>query len=198
VRVRARAVASSTVRDSTVQETLEKSIAGRVLLSVGVLIVVASLVIVNLPESQLRRDVVRPARAIAIGTSLEQSWGVFAPDPRRQVIELEARLRFADGTTRVWHPPSSGRSWGAYRTYRWRKWVENARSDDNKSLWEPTALFAARQFAHAGRFPVTVSLVRRWYDLAPPGAVHAGHAPWQEFSYYTVQLGSDFKPVETP
>ena len=177
---------------------MEKSVAGRVVLSVCFLIVLASLVVVNLPESQLRRDLVRPARAIAIGTSLEQSWGVFAPDPRRQVIELEARLRFADGTTRVWHPPSSGRTWGAYRTYRWRKWIENARSDDNKALWAPTALFAARQLAHGGRFPVTVTLVRRWYDLPPPGGVHAHHSPWQEFSYYTVQLGRDFKPVENP
>ena len=50
----------------------------------------------------------------------------------------------------------------------------------------------------AGQFPVTVTLVRRWYDLPPPGGVHAHHSPWQEFSYYTVQLGSDYKPVETP
>src|SRR5438094_1905989 len=85
---------------STVQETVEKSVAGRVVLSAAFVIVLASLVVVNLPESQLHRDLVRPARAIAIGTTLEQSWGVYAPDPRRQVIELEARLRFADGTTR--------------------------------------------------------------------------------------------------
>ena len=32
-----------------------------------------------------------------IATGLDQNWGVFSPDPRRQSLDLVGRVRYADG-----------------------------------------------------------------------------------------------------
>ena len=60
-------------------------------------------------------------RPFVEATGLDQNWGVFAPNPRRQGIELEARIVFADGTRAVWTHPKGDPVIHAYRTVRWRK-----------------------------------------------------------------------------
>src|SRR5207247_3327303 len=84
------------------QERVERSIAGRVVLSLAIPFVLLCLAIWNMPSSRLHDDLVKDFVRPAIGImGLEQNWAVFAPDPRRQVEFLEGRLTFADGTTRV-------------------------------------------------------------------------------------------------
>lgn len=143
----------------------------------------------------------RPERLAAVTseyvrvTGLHQVWQVFAPSPRDQVIALEARVRYADGRTTVWRPPSNGPLLGAYRDYRWRKYVEHAvRREPTRSpetwprLWEPLALYAAQQEQRPGTWPVRVTLVSRNTSLAPPD--DHGLAPpkvW-EGAYLTLAL----------
>jgi hypothetical protein len=39
------------------------------------------------------------------GLDLEQNWGVFAPDPRQETVDVLARVSFADGSQQTWQIP---------------------------------------------------------------------------------------------
>ena len=166
------------------QERLESSSAGRVVISAFLLVTVLAVVVWNLPASELRRQALRPLEPYVRATGLDQNWGVFAPDPRRQSVDLLARVTYADGTRGTWRVPRGNDIVGAYWDYHWLKWMEWTISDANNHLWEPAAAFIAREERARGREPVQIELVRRWSDLAPPGA-RPRSSPWQEATFYS-------------
>ena len=167
------------------QERLESSAAGRLLISVFLLVTVLALVFWNLPPSELKRQGLRPLAPYVRATGLDQNWGVFAPDPRRQTVELLANIQYADGTRRRWRPPTGNALFGAYWDYRWRKWYEWTTSDAYRQLWDPAAAFIARQEREAGREPVRIELVRRTSDLSAPG-YEPRSLPWREETFHSV------------
>lgn len=169
------------------QERVEGAPVGRGVISAFVVVTIASLVVWNLPESQLQRDLAPTARAYVNTVGLDQNWGIFAPDPRREVLALEARLTYLGGRTETWHPPTSGNFVGAYREYRWRKWVEHARLDARSELWEPLARYVARHHRH-GDGLIAVTLVRRWYEVPPPGPGAGDRPAEQEFAFYSLTI----------
>ncbi|MGI9120475.1 MAG: hypothetical protein ACR2G7_10235 [Acidimicrobiales bacterium] len=170
----------------SVQERVETSLFGQWVLSALLVFTIAAVAIWNLPESGLKRAGVAVVEPYANATGLAQSWNVFAPDPPRLTMEIYARVRYADGTSELWRPPKGDAVIGHYRTYRWWKWVESARIDDNQFLWEPTAAWAAAHVDGQGRQPEQVELVRRWRDLAPPGSSQPD-GDWQEFTYFILK-----------
>jgi hypothetical protein len=170
-----------------VQQRLESSPAGRVAISVFLVFTVFSLVIWNLPESEIKRKSLGVVRPYITMTSLDQNWGVFSPDPRRISIDIEARVRYSDGGEETLHVPRGNDFYGAYWDYRWWKWVENIRQDSQDELWKPAALWFARKAATHGRRPTQVTLVRRWYDLLPPGP-GPSRGTWHEFAFYNLRL----------
>lgn len=148
------------------------------------------LVVWNLPDSHLRREVVSEIRPVVWAVGIDQNWGVFAPNPRSISLDFHAEVRLADGTTEIWRPPSAGEQVLApWRVYRWRKWVEHVRADDNRRLWEPATRFVADELRRAGKEPRQVRLVRRWYDIPPPGQ-SVGEPVWNEYTYYTFTVGT--------
>ena len=159
------------------QERLEASIVGRVLISVLVVVVLAAVLVLNLPESELGRRGRYRLKPVINATGLDQTWAVFAPDPPRQELELEARIAYADGTESTWRVPTGNPVLGAYRDYRWLKWAEWMTSGGHLALWTPAAAYIARHEQAAGRNPVSVTLLRQVFDLplgsgrAPPHAV---------------------------
>jgi hypothetical protein len=167
------------------QERFESTAAGRAAISAFIAVSLVFVAAVNLPRSSLRHDLLTPGQPYLNALGLDQRWDVFAPEPRKQVIDLVARVTFADGSQASWHLPYRGALIGAYSDYRWRKWLENEIPDADRRLWRPMALFAARHVAAGGRRPVRVTLVRRWYDLRPPGT-KPDRGPWKSFAYYTV------------
>jgi hypothetical protein len=169
------------------QEKLEASRAGRLLLSAFVIVTVGSLVVWNLPGSKLREEGMRVARPYVYATGLDQNWGVFAPNPRSVTMEMYARVTYADDSHRIWHVPSGGPVLGAYWDFRWRKFVEWATQDANKDLWPLTADFVAREEIDAGRRPVRVELVRRWHDILAPGS-NPARGPWREYRFFTARF----------
>jgi hypothetical protein len=174
-----------------VQQRLESSVAGRAAISVFLLFTVFSLVVWNLPSSEIKRRAFKVVRPYITATSLDQNWGVFAPDPRRISIDIQARVRYADGTSETIDVPRGNDVYGAYWDYRWWKWAEWIRQDAQKDLWKPAALWFARKASTDGRKPTRVVLVRRWYDLRPPGP-GPSRGPWHEFAFYTLTItGSD-------
>jgi hypothetical protein len=170
------------------QERFESSRGGRIAISVFVVVTLFAIVVDNLPESRLRRDAMKAGEPYLVATGLDQNWRIFAP-PRRLSLDVQAQVRFADGSVAVWHPPEGGDLIGAYWDYRWRKWIENATQEpDRRALWRPAALFAAHDLERPGRVATSVTLVRRWRDLHPPGAsTPAG--PWGAYAYYRLPAG---------
>ena len=169
------------------QQRLESSTAGRIAISVFLVFTVFSLVVWNLPTSEIKRRSLKVVRPYITLTSLDQNWGVFSPDPRRISIDIVARVRYADGGRETLHIPRGNDVYGVYWDYRWWKWAEWIRQDAQDQLWKPAALWFARKAATGGRQPVEVVLVRRWYDLLPPGT-GPSRGPWQEHPFYTLTV----------
>ena len=169
------------------QERLESSSNGRAAISVFIAVTVASLVFWNLPDSEIRDRSMRVVRPYVLATGLSQNWGVFAPDPRRDVLELFARVRFADGSEETLGVPRGNRVFGSYWDYRWRKWAEWTRTDSRDFLWQPAAIWFARRARATGSEPVEVTLVRRWRELLPPGP-GPSMGDWQEYEFYTYDV----------
>lgn len=148
-------------------ERFERSVAGRVLLTVVMAVLSVAVLLWNLPAGPVRDDVRPAAGRVLLPLGLDQDWALFAPDPRGFSLGLYARLSYADGSQRVLTLPERGRVLAPYRSYRWQKYAERARADEHGRLWEPTA----RWFADRGGEGVTrVELVRTFRDSVVPGS----------------------------
>ena len=172
------------------QERFESTAVGRAVISAFVLVTVVAVAIWNLPESEIKRKGFTVVRPYITALGLEQNWGVFAPDPRREALELIARVEYADGSERTIEVPRGDPFIGEYWDYRWRKWYEWARADQYQNLWDPAARWFASVAEEKGGTPVRVTLVRRWRDILPPGPGPA-RSEWHEFSYYTLNLDGE-------
>ncbi|MCW2543249.1 MAG: hypothetical protein JWM40_801 [Frankiales bacterium] len=165
-------------------ERLERSAAGQALLSVLMLAVIAAVLLWNLPAGRPHDKVLPVVRPVVQAVGLEQDWALFAPDPRGFSVGVYADITFRDGTTKRWEPPHNGLLLAPYRTYRWQKYVERLRADDNAALWEPTARWIARQ---AGGDVVKVVLTRTFRDAAAPGDSRNRPATGT-YAFYTLDL----------
>ena len=169
------------------QARLERTPLGKALISVFLLATLASVIVWNLPDSEVRSKSLRLAQPYIFFTGLDQNWGVFAPDPRRQSLWLKARIRYDDGSTSMWELPTADPVVGHLWDYRWRKWMEYVTNEQYRSVWQPAAEWLAREHDADGRRPVRVTLIRRFMDLLPPGYQQFGKG-WQEKAYYTLDI----------
>ena len=171
----------------SIQHKVESSAVGRALISllvVGVVLVIAA---VNLPDSRIRSSLMdRGAAAVLRATGLDQNWGVFS-DVRRTSVYVEGRVDYADGTNSVIQTPH-GPGLSALADYRWHKYSEQLRLDDNSRLWKPYAALLAERARAEGREPVRVTLVRRFANTLPPGP-GPERKEWTTFTFYTLELG---------
>jgi hypothetical protein len=170
------------------QRRLEESPWGQAILSGVIGFLLLTLLATNLPGSELRHQLERLVAPVRDGVGLDQAWGVFAPNPRRETLRLEAELEYPDGAVGIWHPGDGDRFVSVYRDYHWRKWQEWAHGDANKLLWVSVSRWLARSYTRHGKHPVRVTLVRYWRDLPAPGE-HAGPANrWRSYPYYTLEV----------
>jgi hypothetical protein len=169
------------------QDRIEEALLGRAMISAFVAITVVALVLWNLPDSDVRARALPVVEPYIWSTGLDQNWGVFAPDPRREVTNLVARATYADGRVEEFEFPRGDPLLFAYWDYRWRKWDEWAVGTEHQDLWQPTAAWFAREAADAGEAPLNVTLVKRSYALLPPGPGPERGA-WQENAYYTLTV----------
>jgi hypothetical protein len=168
-----------------VQAWLEKSAWGRALISLLLLAIVGAIVVVNLPNSQLKEDLGKAAWPFVNATGLDQNWAVYS-EPRTTSAYVEAKVEFADGsTTEVGIPHSPGIA--AYADYRWQKFEEIIRPDSGKALWPAYAEYVAKSVRKGGHEPVRVSLIRRWSDTRPPGPGPV-RDPWSSFTFYVLNV----------
>jgi hypothetical protein len=158
-------------------KTFERSVAGQVVISIGLLLAVGAIVVGNLPDSGLKAALDVAAQPIRNATGLQQDWGVFS-EPRSVSAYVDGRVDFADGTSAIYAIPDSP-GLGALMDYRWQKYEEMIRPDDGKWLWTAYADYLANQARAQGHDPVRVTLIRRWADTRPPGP-GPQRSPWQQ------------------
>lgn len=185
-----RAEASATTPDERPgwQERLEGTAAGQIAISVAIVYVLAALLVSNLPASELK-ETARPAVAPFLeATALSQTWNLFAPDPRRSTLRLEARMAYADGTEIVWRQPDGDLVVSEYRGYRWRKWATNLMSDRRHEMWPDVARWLADNHRRNGRLPTEVVLVRQFYFAPPPGSGVRDLPPWSDDVLYVARF----------
>jgi hypothetical protein len=171
----------------TIGERFESSHTGRSVLTGALIFILLALFAANMPSSHLQRQLNSLVQPVRDGLGLDQDWSVFAPEPRRQTFDLDAQISYSDGTSQTWTVPTGDPYISEYRTYHWQKWSEYARSDAQPFLWEPLAAWIARTHDSAARHPTEVTLVRRWFDLEPPGS-HPSRGPWNEYTYFSLKV----------
>jgi len=158
--------------------------AGRAAASAMLAFLAVTLVIWNLPSSEIRSELRPGLRPVVNALAVDQSWSVFAPNPTTTSIAVEADVTLADGTVDRFVFPEGDDFFGAYREYRWRKWERRVRLDSNRKLWEPTAEWVARQYDE----PVSrVVLIRRFSETPAPGS--GIDRVWTSVEFYDQDFG---------
>ena len=150
---------------------------GRTLLSILIAALLLLIGAANLPESELRRQIMRVGDPVLTAIGVRQVWSVFAPDPVADSIETEVRFRYADGTTATWEVPRGDAFISPYRDYRWLKFAENVNRTE--------AAIGLLQWAiaeHADQLkPLrSAALVRRSRPIVAPGRPRSPRPPWKE------------------
>jgi hypothetical protein len=169
-----------------VQERIEASAVGRGMISFGLIVTLAAILVTCLPDSVIKSSLLVRAQPYLTAVGLGEDWAVFAPNPRMAVIYGTGHIQYSDGTSLVWSFPVR-RGLMAYSDYRWQKFEEHVRLDDYHGLWQPFAQYLADHESTPGRKPVQVSLMRRWADIQPPG-VTPGLGPWSQYVYYVMPV----------
>jgi hypothetical protein len=168
------------------QARFERSAIGRALLSLIVIFVLFAIVVVNMPDSQLRRDAGRVTQPFVDATGLDQDWGIFS-QPRTLAAYVDGRIEYADGSTSVIGIGTSN-GLGAYADYRWQKYEEIIRPNSGEQYWHDYAVYLARKAGTSARKVVRVTLSRRYALTLPPGPGPA-HGPWQQYTMYVLNVG---------
>ena len=183
--------APSTLDEPSTHPRIEGGPLRRSVLSAILVFTLAAMLISNLPESQLRRSGLKVVGSFLDVTGLHQNWNLFAPDPRRITLELEARVIYADGTIVTWRPTVGDPFVGVYASFRWRKWASYVVNRTNASkLWAPTADWIARTHIRDGSYPARVLLLRRSY-LAPEPGRGTTQPPWHTQLLYSARYTAD-------
>ena len=168
---------------TSLQERLEASDIGRMLISAVLIFTFVGVVAWNLPGGALQQKLIPVARPYIQATGLDQGWGVFAPDPRRITNDFYARLDYPDGAETVWRYPVGNAFVANYRTYRWQKYAEHVSIDIRTVLLDPAAQWLRRTQVRRGEQPVVVTLVQRWADTPAPDSNQP--LTWQEQVLYS-------------
>ncbi len=162
----------------SLQERLEASSGGRLLLSVFLAFTVVAILVWNLPESEIRQRALPVVEPYVNATGLDQGWNLFAPNPPRRTYEVLARIEYADGSAVLWKSP---------RNDRWRKWLGVIRIERSRRLREPTAAWIAGHHDDGGRRTTQVELIVRGRDLPPPGS-NLPEQAWEEEVFFTYEV----------
>ena len=174
-------------RGAGLQERIERSRAGRAVISAMLVVLLIVVIIMSGQPSTLREEVTGLAAPVTNALGLDQGWGVFAPDPRNISLAFFARITYADGTTETWRLPGGGALFGDYWDYRWRKYLEYLVQDPWRDLTRRQfSSYVAQRMHRDGRSPTRVVLVRRMRAVRP--GEDPPRSPVREQAYYTLRV----------
>jgi hypothetical protein len=164
-----RGIARRTVDDpSAVRQQTERSVFGEALISGLVSAILIIGVTWNLPDSEIKRTLMRVVEPIAHATGVDQQWTMYAPDVISRVEYTEVRVTMADGSTRTWVNPSGDKVIGPFAWYHWQKLKENVPRDP--TMRADLARWVVRELTDPSEKPVRVQIIMRTEQLPPPGA----------------------------
>lgn len=162
----------------------ERSLLGRTMISLFMIVIIGSLLLWNLPNARPRqeaRDIVGP---VLLPIGLDQDWSVFAPRPRDFTVGWLARVTYEDGLEKTWRTPGNGLWLQPYAGYRWQKYNERIRGDDFNGLWDEAARYVAKD---AGPGVVRVELFREFRPVVVPGT-GGTRPPLETTSFYSLDI----------
>jgi hypothetical protein len=142
----------------------------RLAISAFVTLHVAALVIWNLPACAIRQRCEVAAGYYLLPTGLWQYWGMFAPDPVRDTLRLEALVLDRRGILRSFAFPrvSDHSPWQGWWVFRHSKYAANMASPESVAQREFAARYVIRRMGLSpADFPVEVQLVYQ-VEAAPP------------------------------
>jgi hypothetical protein len=128
---------------------------------------------------------------VLVTLNLWQYWDMFAPTPRADDFKVEVVYLTGDGGRHSVFLTDM-RSMGYFERWqkeRWRKYFnDNLRTDAQRYLWEPFAVFFARELASGGITPVQIELIRHWRSADKPFGPHLKasikSSPWNKYTFY--------------
>jgi hypothetical protein len=117
----------------------------------------------SLPDSMIKITALPVLTPIARATGLDQSWGMFAPNPPTTNSAIEIHVIMANGADKVWRPYDDD----GMRQMQWRKFKEDVlgRAEYRPGL----ALWAIRHVVEKGDRPVRVVMVAEFKSIPLPG-----------------------------
>jgi hypothetical protein len=137
----------------------------------------------GMPGSNFRNTMARIVEPYVVKLGLWHSWDMFSPNPLAVNFNLEARITFADGSTRLWEFPRMEKLglWERYQKERFRKWRERVRQDAYRVVWNDTARYIARLHHNPTNPPIKVVLTRHWAPIPPPEPVAFGKSKLRDY-----------------
>ncbi|MCO8128669.1 hypothetical protein NHL50_15770 [Acidimicrobiia bacterium EGI L10123] len=169
---------------TTVQARLEAHPVGRLVISAFLVVLLAAMVVSNLPRSELKRQTLPLVEPVLDVTALTQNWSLFAPQTRTTTLRLAARMTYADGSTDHWYQPHGNPVFGPYRAYRWRKLANNVLTDHRPDLWADLTAWVARNHRREGQTPIAVTLLRQYSVTPTPGSGERVRPGWRQDELY--------------
>jgi len=151
-----------------VQERAERTLFGQAVISALIVIVLATGIIWCLPDSTIKSRLQPVVTPIAVGSGLDQYWGVFAPNPPRQVENIDVHVTLASGRDVVWSVPHGDPVIGQYSWYHWQKLKEHLVHEPG--IRASFCRWVARQVAESGDSAVRVRMLMYAVTLPPPGS----------------------------
>lgn len=154
-----------------IQERFENLVAGQVIISGIVVMVVLIGVVWSLPNSTIQRSLAPSVRRAALALGLDQDWGVFAPGPPVAATAIEVHVLVdGDARRRNWRPPHGNAVYGQYSWYRWQKLKERV-LDPSSGVDVPDFVnWVVRDVTRPTEHPTYVEVVERIDTLPPPGS----------------------------
>ncbi|MEX0798454.1 MAG: hypothetical protein WD025_03370 [Bacteriovoracaceae bacterium] len=138
-----------------------------------------------------------PATYIQDYFSVYRGWKMFAPNPTRTSMKIEAEIEFLNGEKATFQFPSPKNLTDKYiYGERFRKYQgEGVSMDKNSHLWPDTAKWALRQHGKKDpfRIPARVHLIRKWKVVPKLESKFVKHmekveAPIKTYKFYTYEV----------
>jgi hypothetical protein len=150
--------------------------ARRICISGFVLFHLSGLILWTNPPCLLKDRFVVPFRYYVLPLGLWQWWAIFAPNPLRDTVCLNAEVVDAKGMRHIYEFPRIGDLpwWQKLARYRNPKFTNNMSSDEFRAQRPLTARHVVRQMGlGAESFPLTVTLFNEVKVTPPPGTAGA-------------------------
>lgn len=176
------------------------TLARKSLISMFIIFIFLTMVRIHLPlEKKFFSTLYRPIDSYLSFFSLYQDWMMFAPDPGRLNVTIDAQVEFDDGSIESFSFPDSKKlSLNEKYMYgeKFRKIMsEGIRKEENSYLWKDTAKFVLRNLKNQNfeKIPLRVHLERSWDEIPDVSDSFRKHADIfpknNKFRFYTFEVG---------